>query len=51
MVTMDMIQKITLQEKATKLVLVSTQNYSAFGKVVPVHHTTKMEGSYISTKA
>jgi hypothetical protein len=29
--------------KSHKTVLISTQNYSAFGNVVPVHHTTKME--------
>jgi hypothetical protein len=44
----DMIQKITPQETATKLVLVSTENYSAFGNGVPVHQTTNMEGSFIS---
>jgi len=43
MVTTDTIHKITSQETATKLVLISTGNYSAFGNVVPVHHTTKME--------
>jgi len=43
MATTGMIHKITPQERATKLVLISTQNYSAFGNVVPVHHTTKME--------
>jgi len=43
MVTTDMIHKITPQERATKLVLISTQNYYALGNVAPVHHTTKME--------
>jgi len=43
MVTTDTIHKITSQETATKLVLISTGNYSAFGNVVPVHHTTRME--------
>jgi hypothetical protein len=43
--------KITPQERATKLVLVATENYSAYGNDVPVHHTTKMDGSYTSTNA
>ena len=43
MVTTDTIHKITSQETATKLVLISTGNYSAFGNVVPAHHTTRME--------
>jgi hypothetical protein len=38
-----MIGKITPQERATKLVLVSTQNYSAYDNFVRVHHTTNME--------
>jgi hypothetical protein len=48
MVTMDMIHTHTHthktpQERTTKLVLISTKNYSAFGNVVSVHHTTKTE--------
>jgi len=43
MVTTDTINNIASQETATKLVLMSKGNYSAFGNVVPVHHTTKME--------
>ena len=41
--TIVTIHKITPQERATKLVLIVRQNYSAFGNVVPVHHTTKTE--------